>query len=79
MKYAIIQSSGYNSENFPSDWKNSDWHDVDVGGVMYKWVWSFDHYFTQNVIDQVDQVFNTKEELDQWIFENSTTENTVEI
>lgn len=79
VKYAIIQKSKkQNLTGLPSVWKESDWHAAEINGVEYSYIHSFDHYFTPEIQGQMT-IFDTREEMDQWIFNSSTTEKTIEI
>lgn len=79
-KHAIIQESQFNSlTGIPEAWNESDFQDIQVNGIDYKRIYSFDHYFTPELTAQFDQVFDNYEEMQQWIFTNSTTEKTIEL
>jgi hypothetical protein len=54
----------------PEVWQESDWHIVERDGKQYKQITSFDHYFNQDIINQMDALFETEDEYQVWL--NST-------
>lgn len=64
-KIAAIQSNK-TLQNMPYSWHDSDFKTVIRRGVEYKIITAFAHYFTTELIEQFDFVFDTQEAFEAW-------------
>jgi hypothetical protein len=71
IKTGIISQDRFNQLiGLPPVWQESDWQMVDRDGKTYKMITSFNHYFTDDLINQLDAIFETEDEFQVWL--NST-------
>jgi hypothetical protein len=53
--------------NQPSEWLDTDFNVIVRAGKNYKVITSFDDYFTIELVNQFDFVFDTQEDFQKWI------------
>lgn len=67
----VIQTSALPGLNDrPAVWQDKYFQDVERDNISYKMIKSFSHYFTTDIINQFEHVFETEEEYQMWL--NST-------
>jgi hypothetical protein len=67
VKTGIIRATHFGGLQSMPDVFNGHWVDVERGGVPYKSITAFRHYFTDEVIAQMEVIFDTQQEYTDWV------------
>lgn len=52
------------------------WQEIEREGIKYKQITSFSHYFTQEVLNNLEKVFDSEDSYQEWL--NMVTDTTIE-
>jgi len=66
-KTGIVKAALFEALQHMPDVFTNSWQDVTRGGKAYKVIYAFKQYFTDEVVAQLEAVFNTEQEYSAWL------------